>query len=72
VSSGAAALAGGSVQAAAIGAQLKELLSGLAAPEPPIDSPRVLAAAGAALLSARTGQAESVATVLRMMGMGAG
>ncbi len=37
-----------------------------------MDSPRVLAIAGAVLLSARTGQAESVATVLRMMGMGTG
>lgn len=61
-----------SIPAEMIGAQLKELLSGMAAPEPPIDSPRVLATAGAVLLSARTGQAESVATVLRMMGMGAG
>ncbi len=63
---------GTSVPAEVVGAQLKELMSGLAAPEPPIDSPRVLATAGAVLLSARTGQAESVATVLRMMGMGIG
>jgi predicted dehydrogenase len=66
---------GGSVHlpcAGVIGAQLRELLSGRAAPEPPIESARVLATAGAVLLSARTGQAESVATVLRMMGMGGG
>lgn len=60
------------VQAEVIGSQIKELLSGLAAPEPPIESARVLATAGAILLSARTGQSESVATVLRMMGMGIG
>lgn len=67
-----AGAASSSLSADVIAGHLRELLSGRAQPAPPIDTPRVLATAGAVLLSARTGQAESVATVLRMMGMGVG
>lgn len=58
--------------AESVGLQIKELLSARMPGVPPVDYPRVLAAAGTALLSARTGQAESVASVLRMMGRSVG
>jgi hypothetical protein len=58
------------VSAEVIGAQVRELLAGRTTREAPIEAARVLAMAGTVLLSARTRQAESVANVLRMMGMG--
>ncbi len=41
-----------------------------ASTSPPVDAVRVLAVAGAVLLSARTGEVESPSTVLRMAGVG--
>ncbi len=54
--------------ARAIGDALAELLDPRAGPAPPLDARRALAMAEAALLSARTGQPESPATMLKMAG----
>lgn len=52
--------------AAVIGEALERYLGGREGTVPPLDGPRVLAMAGAALLSARTGEGESPATIARM------
>jgi hypothetical protein len=52
--------------AAVIAEALERYLGGREGTVPPLDSGRVLAMAGAALLSARTGEGESPATIARM------
>lgn len=64
-----AATAGGALpgrSAAVFADALHRYFTGREATPAPIDEPRVLAMAGAALLSARTGEAESPATITRM------
>lgn len=56
----------GAGAAAAIAAQIQALLNDRGHATPPVDVTRVLSLTGAALLSARTGEAESPATILRM------